>query len=66
MKGKIRKDKGERKIEQRRDSRMRKIGNIEETSPYKIIFIYILLSSIPKSFMEHQLCETQLGRKQGN
>lgn len=46
--------KGEGKPEQRKNSGMRKIGNMAESLPYRIIFIYIQLYSIPKSFAEHQ------------
>lgn len=66
IKVKEKQDKGERKTEQRKEARMRKIENTAESLLYKIILIYVLLHSIPVSFIDHQLCEIQPGRSRGN
>ena len=65
MKVREKQDEGEGKPEQKKNSRMRKIGNMAESLPYRIIFICIHLHQ----FQNHLLntnSEIQPFRSWGN
>lgn len=79
IRGKSRKDKDERKNKELKNEKgwkslsckiivslPYKIISYVYSLPCKIIVMYILLNSILKSFIEHQLCGIRPGRSWGN